>query len=43
MANKMLNRSQYTITWHVDDLKISHMDKNIVEDIIKSLNEKAIQ
>jgi len=27
-----------TIVWHVDDLKISHMDKDIMEGIIKSLN-----
>ena len=26
-ANKMVNGSQMTVTWHVDDLKISHKDK----------------
>ena len=26
--------------WHVDDLKISHVDKNVVEDIIKALDSK---
>jgi len=28
------------IIWHVDDLKISHIDKNVVEDTIRLLNEK---
>lgn len=31
---------QCTIIWHADDLKISHAEKNIVEDIIRLLNEK---
>ena len=26
VANKMINGKQITVTWHVDDLKISHMD-----------------
>ena len=26
LANKMINRTQMTITWHVADLKISHED-----------------
>jgi len=33
-ANKVINGRQYTILWHVDDFKILHMDKNIVEDIL---------
>ena len=40
MANKTINGKQCTIIWHVDGLKISHIDKNIVEDIIWLLNEK---
>jgi len=27
VANKMVNRKQCTIIWHVDDLKISHVEK----------------
>ena len=38
-ASKNINGKQCTIIWHVD-LKISHIDKNIVEDIIRLLNEK---
>ena len=26
VANKMINGSQMTVTWYVDDLKISHKD-----------------
>jgi len=26
--------------WHVDDLKISHVDKNVIEAIIRALNKK---
>ena len=40
VANKTNNDKQCTIIWHVDDLKISHVDKNVVEDILKLLNEK---
>jgi len=31
VANKIVNGKQCTIIWHVDDLKISHMDNDIVE------------
>ena len=34
VANKQINGKQCTIIWHVDNLKISHMSENIVEDII---------
>jgi len=34
VANKMINESQCTIVWHVDDLKISHVDKSVVNEVI---------
>ena len=37
VVNKMINGKQCTITWHVDDLKISHVDSKVVDDIIKML------
>ena len=37
VANKMINGSQCTIMWHVDDLKISHIDPAVVTNIIKQL------
>ena len=30
---------QCTIIWHIDNLKISNMDKSVVEDIINMLNK----
>jgi len=40
VANKTINGRLCTVIWHVDDLKISHVDKKVVEDIIGLLNEK---
>jgi len=40
IANKTINGKQCTILWHVDDLKISHVDPKVVNDIIKKLEEK---
>ncbi len=40
IANKIINSKQCTAGWHVDDLKISHVDKNIVESIMQQLNDK---
>ena len=40
VVNKDINGKQCMIGWHVDDLKISHVDKNVVEDIIKALDNK---
>jgi len=40
IANKTINGKQCTIISHVDDLKISHVDRNIVEDFINKLNER---
>ena len=40
VANKTINGKQCTILWHVDDLKISHVDKTVVDDIIGQLNER---
>ena len=35
----MINGKQCTILWHVDDLKISHVDANVVSDVIRQLEE----
>ena len=37
VANKMINGTQCTIVWHVDDLKLSHIDPKVVDEIIASL------
>jgi hypothetical protein len=40
IANKMINGKQCTIVWHVDDLKISHVDEAVLDGIIASLKEE---
>jgi len=40
VANRIINGKQCTIISSMDDLKISHMDKNILENVIKSLEKK---
>ena len=30
VANKIINGTQITICWHVDDLKVSHKDDDVV-------------
>jgi hypothetical protein len=40
VANKMINGKQCTILWHVDDLKISHVDPEVVEVILRLLNKR---
>ena len=40
VVNKDINGQQCTIGWHVNDLKISHVDSTVVEQIIESLSEK---
>jgi hypothetical protein len=34
VANKMVNGKQFTITWHVDDLKLSYVDAEEVTKMI---------
>ena len=43
VANNIIAGKQCMILWHVDNLKISHVDKNVVEDILKKRNEKFVQ
>jgi hypothetical protein len=37
--NKMIDGTQCTILWHADDLKISHVNQEVLEDLINMLNE----
>jgi hypothetical protein len=37
VANKMINGKQFNITWHVDDLKLSHVDVKEVDKTIEWL------
>ena len=38
VANKMVNGKQLTVLWHVDDLKISHVDSTVVDHILDELD-----
>jgi hypothetical protein len=38
VVNKQINGKQCTILWHVDDLKISHVDPEVVTSIIEMVN-----
>jgi hypothetical protein len=40
VANKMINGNQCTICWFVDDLKTSHMERSVVDDIIAKIEER---
>jgi hypothetical protein len=36
--NKMINGKQLTVQFHVDDLRISHMEDNVIINMVKDLN-----
>jgi hypothetical protein len=40
VANKMIDGKQCAIIWHVDDLKMPHVNGEVLEKIIKRLDEK---
>ena len=40
VANKTINGKQCTVVWHVDDLKISHMEQSVIDDIIQKLQDR---
>ena len=40
VANKQENGKQITIVWHVDDLKISHVDPEVNTKYVKALEEQ---
>ena len=35
VANNMIRDKQMTVTWHVDELKVSHADKDIVDALLQ--------
>ena len=38
--NKMINVAQCTVVCHVDDIKASHIDKEVIIDLIKSIQKE---
>ena len=39
ITNKTVNEKQLTLLWHVDDIKISHVDKQVVSNFIEWLKK----
>ena len=39
VANKMVNGKQLTISWHVDDLKASHMDSKVIDEFLQWIKD----
>ena len=40
VVNKMINGKQCTIIWHVDNLKLSHVEQSVLEELADKLNSK---
>jgi len=40
IANKIIDEKQCTRAWYVDDMKISHVKKDVVTQIIEDLQKK---
>jgi hypothetical protein len=38
MVNKVIDGKQFTILWHVDDMKLSHEDPGVVTHILELIN-----
>ena len=37
MVNKVVDGKECTILWHVNDIKVSHVDSKVVEEVLKLL------
>ena len=40
VANKTVDGKQCTVTWHVDDLKISCVDRKPIDELVEQLNQR---
>jgi hypothetical protein len=40
VANKIVNDKQITVVWHVDDLKISHVQTKVVDEFIEQMEDE---
>jgi hypothetical protein len=40
VANKTVNDAQCTIIWHVDDIKVPHVNPNVVTQVLKILDDE---
>lgn len=40
VMNKIVNGKQCTILWHVDDIKISHVEEQVLDHVYERLNKR---
>ena len=40
VANKTINGKQCTVTWYVDDNKISHVEQEVADDIVAKIGKR---
>jgi hypothetical protein len=40
VMNKVVNGKQCTVLWHVDDLKVSHVEGAVIEGVLDGLNKR---
>ena len=40
VVNKIINGKQFTIVWYVDDLKLSHADSSVVDNMIEAVKRE---
>lgn len=40
VMNKMVDGKQYTVVWHIDDLKVSHVDPKVITMVLDQLSTK---
>ena len=40
LTNKEIDGKKCTITWYVDDLKVSYVKEEVVQDVIEHINKK---
>ena len=43
VANKVVNGKQCTIVWHINDMKLSHVEEEVVNDMIEGLNMEFVR
>jgi hypothetical protein len=42
VANKMVNGTQLMVTWHLDDLKMSHKDDAVLKRLVTYLKSSTV-
>ena len=40
VVNEVINGRQCIVAWHIDDLKMSHMEQQVLEELLNELNTK---